>query len=265
MKYKSVSLILSFALFCLTMTFGQLNYKYESLPCLNKKFTILPHIVLDQLGNTGITENEIQASIDELNVYFEPICVSFELCAFDTITNWQFDVLDDDEEYQDLLVKYHKQNRINLFFVTETQIPNACGFAALGGIQILRNFGIVVEKGDCVAPNSKTIPHEMGHYFGLVHTFEGNGVELVDQSNCETTGDLICDTPADPYVVGDDLGDYVEDCRFISLKVDANGQFYIPDVGNIMSYYPDRCGCGFTHEQYELMAKTYEDAIEKMW
>jgi hypothetical protein len=101
----------------------------------------------------------------------------------------------------------------------------------------------------------------MGHYFGLSHTFEPGG-ELVDGSNCSTVSDGICDTPADPFVEGDNTADYVNaNCKFISMKKDANGQYYDPIVGNIMSYYPNACKCsaglGFTHDQYLKMANTY--------
>jgi hypothetical protein len=42
--------------------------------------------------------------------------------------------------------------------------------------------------------------HEMGHYFGLPHTFEyfdKPDRELPDGSNCSVAGDRFCDTPAD--------------------------------------------------------------------
>lgn len=259
MKCSNLCLVLLF-LFCIPFqSFSQLNYKYESLPCLNKKITILAHITVNESGDTEITENQILEAIDKLNDYFKPICVSFEICAFDTISNWQFNELDDDAEWADLQVKYHKANRINMFFVADTQLPNACGFAGLGGINNPLTGGIVIQKLDCVEPESKTIPHEMGHYFGLQHTFEGNGDELVNGANCATTGDEICDTPADPFVEGDPVNLYVdvnEGCRFISEKVDANGEYYQPDVGNIMSYYPNICRCGFTHQQYLKMVET---------
>ncbi len=240
------------------------------LPCLNKKFTIVAHIVLDSLGNEEVDRAMIQQNVDRLNEKFAPICASFEICEYNVIENFQFDTLEitTANEWQELQDRHHKSNRINMFFVNTTDDPDAvCGFATKDGITMMDEGGIVVLKG-CVFENSLWIAHMMGHFFGLLHTFEGNGIELVDGSNCDTEGDLICDTPADPYVIGEPLANYVDvglGCRFISGKSDANGQPYEPDVGNIMSFYQDECRCGFTFEQYTLMANTYLNSVDKMW
>ncbi len=255
------------ALFAQNTSFSQdLVTKHKPLPCLNKKFTIIAHIVKDSLGATNVDINDIQAGVDTLNKNFAPICVSFEICEFRTIDNFQYDTLAT-PEWEELQVKYHEANRINMFFVSASEDSPICGFATLGGITQVDRGGIVILKG-CISPDSKTIPHEMGHYFGLLHTFEGEGVELVDGSNCDSEGDLVCDTPSDPFVVGEPVSAYVDvdlGCRFINVDQDANGEFYRPDVGNIMSYYPNACRCGFTHGQYLRMAATCESAAEKMW
>ena len=93
-------------------------------------------------------------------------------------------------------------------------------------------------------------------------------IASIDGTNCTTNGDLICDTPADPYVVGENISNYVDvqmGCRFIYGGTDANGESYLTDVGNIMSYYPEECKCGFSYEQYQLMAENYRKADPKHW
>ncbi|MEM8909477.1 MAG: M43 family zinc metalloprotease, partial [Bacteroidota bacterium] len=127
----------------------------------------------------------------------------------------------------------------------------------------LTSDGVVITK-----ENLDEIPHEMGHYFGLLDTFEGSGTELVNGSNCETEGDLVCDTPADPYVPGQPIENYVNvdlGCRFINPQTDANGDPYAPLVGNTMSDYPNECDCGFTNGQYLRMANTYLNGPTRMW
>ena len=144
-----------------------------------------------------------------------------------------------------------------MFFVNSIDNDTAvCGFATLRGITILDAGGVVVKK-ECVTDNATAIAHEMGHYFGLLHTFEGEGDELVDGSNCDTEGDRICDTAADPYIFTEPVTSYVDvnlGCRFINGRQDTNGEFYRPDVANVMSYYPEECKCGFTYGQLKAMA-----------
>ncbi len=112
--------------------------------------------------------------------------------------------------------------------------------------------------------------HEMGHFFGLIHTF-GNvsiddcniiSAENPNGSNCQTEGDLICDTPADPGLRCPNS--YINDqCQFIGTD---GFEVYHPLTNNFMSYPPnsasspfgDRRYCiggtdGFTQGQYERM------------
>ncbi|MCI0586924.1 MAG: choice-of-anchor C family protein [Planctomycetes bacterium] len=55
----------------------------------------------------------------------------------------------------------------------------------------------------------RALAHELGHYFGLYHTNETTlGVEQQGSCqalapNCASAGDLVCDTPADPFPSGD--------------------------------------------------------------
>lgn len=239
----------------------------EKLPCLNKRFSIIAHIVLDSLGAANVVEQDILDAVDDMNGFFEPICVSFEVCEFRYITNFEYDTLDAIEGYEwnELLVTYHEQNRINMFFVTAFAVnPGFCGFAKLSGITDLQGGGICILK-ECVGPGQITITHEMGHYFGLPHTWEGSGIELVNGSNCTTVGDAICDTPADPFFLGPPMSFWVQGCRFVNMLQDANGEYYDPIIGNIMSYYPGSCACGFTPEQFEKMVATYNSSNPKMW
>jgi hypothetical protein len=231
------------------------------LPCLNKKFSIVVHVVKDIAGNTNVLESDILLAIDTLNSHFTKICVSFEVCEFRMVENFQYDELKFDEETDELIVKNSIKNRINMYFITaDEESPNVCGKATLGGIATGGNIYILKR---CIGPGDFTIPHEMGHFFGLSHTFEEPASQIVDGTNCEITGDSICDTPADPYIDGENIANYVSNCRFTSEKKDGNGDFYDPDVSNIMSYYP--CKCDFTNEQYIKMVNTYLSSYPKNW
>ena len=70
------------------------------------------------------------------------------------------------------------------------------------------------------AYNGSTIIHEFGHYFSLFHTHGPTNsaitTELVDGSNCTTSGDELCDTPADPNLSGN-----VTNCLYTGGLFDA--------------------------------------------
>lgn len=247
--------------------FGQsYTFQHSSLPCLNKKFTIVAHIFRDSTSGTyGVSEQAIQESVESMNMPFSPICVSFEVCQFIYHDNFEHDSIDRELEMAEIAAKHNVDYRINVYYVKYLGPPqigfDISGLATLNGIKSATGGSyIFLEK-----TGLSSITHEMGHYFNLLHTFEGSGTELVNGSNCETEGDQICDTPADPFVQGDPLGLYLGDkCRFISEKRDRNGEYYNPDVGNIMSYYG--CGdCGFTWGQLNRMAQAYLNSDLKYW
>jgi hypothetical protein len=229
----------------------------SELPCLDKRFSIMVHIVKDSLGEANVTEADIQGEVDGVNAYFDDICVSFEICEFRYIDNFQWDTLDavGGTDWNQMMTAHNEDFRINVFYVAHIiEPPGVAGFAPLGGINSTSGGGI------CVAKPGGALLHEMGHYWGLEHTFEGNGTELADGSNCQTEGDGFCDTPGDPYTAFDPPEDYINgDCIFVSMLQDANGDFYDPDVGNVMSYYG--CDCHFSYEQYLHMANTYSNNL----
>lgn len=252
-------------LFSTFLCFGNLALSqetYEPLPCLNRNFSIVVHIAKDSFGAPNITEAEISAKIEAIEPFFEDICVTFEICEFRYIDNFQYDDLDAGSPFNwnQLQIDHHVNSHINMFFVAS--ISGGESFATQGGITQLNSGGLVIKKSD----GSGAIVHEMGHYFGLYHTFEGSQSatpELVDGSNCATTGDLICDTPADPYYSTPFIVWVDNNNEFIYMGQDANGDYYIPHVENIMSYYPG--GCEFTYQQYLRMANTYLGSNPKMW
>lgn len=240
----------------------------EKLPCVDKEFSVVAHIFLDSLKQPNITEAQINSIYTKMNELFKPICISFKVCEFVYHPEFEYDDHTQKLEWAELQVLYNKPNRINVYYVNTIIEPrSACGFAGLGSIANLNSNGIVIQKqGSCCGITSKTHAHEFGHYFNLFHTFEtSNGAEKVDGSNCSTAGDLVCDTPADPFVETDNVNFYVDpNCHFISMKKDANGDYYDPITSNIMSYYPDVCEGGFTHGQLMRMAKYYL-ANKGMW
>ena len=100
----------------------------------------------------------------------------------------------------------------------------------------------------------------MGHVLGLYHTHHGTYsgetssstcAELVNGSNSDVCGDLIEDTPADPFLgfnVNPITGQWLS-----SGATDANGDPYQPDTHLIMSYTHPLCMSYFSTKQGEKM------------
>lgn len=103
-----------------------------------------------------------------------------------------------------------------------------------------------------------TLAHEVGHFFGLMHTFG-----LLDGNLCDTAGDGICDTPYDPGPDRCSL-EYLERRHCSDENCDEDGNCYAPQnfcngrsllMNNIMSYFSP-CHPSkekFSHEQYARM------------
>jgi hypothetical protein len=130
----------------------------------------------------------------------------------------------------------------------------ASGYGAPGGVE-LADLGLQIQA------------HEFGHFLGLAHTFDtGKGIENVARSgpnkNCDTAGDGICDTNADPYgltpgqYLGAAPGKAANTCVMNTQTTDKNGDLYDPPYNNYMSYY-GYCGFEFTQGQFEAMNAAY--------
>ena len=88
-------------------------------------------------------------------------------------------------------------------------------------------------------PNISTLVHEIGHFFSLLHIngtwmmMKGNiPRELVNGSDCDIHGDLICDTPGSP---GNASGAWnTEECIFHGY-----GGEYVDSTGILnIGHYP---------------------------
>lgn len=122
-------------------------------------------------------------------------------------------------------------------------IPQTGG-GAVGG-----NSDRVVLLNDAVGRNAplapynqgRTATHEIGHFLGLYHTFDGG----CGNSNCYSTGDLICDTNA-------------ESSPEFNCPNNSSSCGSSDPVRNYMNYSPDTCMTNFTQEQARRIRCTLE-------
>ncbi|GMU83776.1 MAG: hypothetical protein AMXMBFR47_36460 [Planctomycetota bacterium] len=144
---------------------------------------------------------------------------------------------------------------VNIYFVDSLQTEGGtwCGYSSFTWSPVQ---GIVMAN-DCTGTpaDPSTFPHELGHYFDLLHTHEtAMGAECVDGSNCSTAGDLLCDTPADPLLGANNVNAI---CEYTGSETDpcANA-FYQPDSRNLMSYSRHTCRQIFSPQQNLRMQAT---------
>ncbi len=144
--------------------------------CLGKKLSITAYIFRDSLGADGISQATIQSAVQTMNNDFSPMCLSFDVCKYVYVNNYNYNdfkgVVHEDEVYN----LYYTPNTINIYFVKSLISKSGsavCGYAYMPGGRDM----IFLQKS-CVG-DGKTFSHEMRHFFGLYHTFEtSNGVEL---------------------------------------------------------------------------------------
>ncbi|MES2566076.1 MAG: M43 family zinc metalloprotease [Bacteroidota bacterium] len=217
--------------------------------CLNRELSLVFHIVLDSMGQPGVSIADIDDCVINLNKVWKPICISFKRCSLNYVPNYNYNEWHDVYDEPTFAGNYYVDKTIDIVLVENIVLPgNAAGYAdQMGHIVMKKNsLGGVVPI------------HEMGHLFGLPHTFEGPApnalsTELVKRTNCYTDGDGFCDTEADPHPTGEVSGAH---CSFQPGPKDASNDYYTPPLDNYMTYFSG-CECRFTQEQYNFMALTF--------
>jgi hypothetical protein len=141
---------------------------------------------------------------------------------------------------------------------------NATGYATMPTSAILATpsptDGIVVPS-----LNDIVLPHEMGHYLGLYHTFEGG----CTNNNCTTDGDKVCDTPPDALSsAAASCTQPTNSCTSDTLSNHSNGFILkdMPDpISNFMDYGNEVCSNQFTQGQADRMRATILTMRPGLW
>ncbi len=216
---------------------------------------IKAHVIRSSNGLGGISDEDINIAVANLNSIYSDAYMEFFLCE-------GIDYIDEDTlchikkgDEESLKETNFVPGLINIYFTDfiENELQESiCGYSDNQG----RN-DVIVMKNSCVI-NDSSLAHEMGHFFSLIHTHGPDSnkmtTEFVDGSNCDTDGDGICDTPADPKLTYKNVNNF---CQYTGTETDAHGDAFTPDTGNIMSYAMKSCRTHFSQQQLARMYAFY--------
>jgi hypothetical protein len=193
------------------------------------------HLIRRSDSTGGLSETDFLSELEKVNTAYIAGGIQFYLCGEINQINDDVYYNYDSDEQTAMISDHSVANTINIF-VAETASSGGtavCGYSYYPWT----GFDFVILARSC-ATNGSTFAHELGHNLGLYHTHDNSqGAELVDGSNCEDAGDLLCDTPADPNLSGNVSGS----CLYNGTDMDGNGANYEPDVTNMMSYSRKPC------------------------
>lgn len=228
-----------------------------------------PKVIHHSKGYVSISNAQVFELINKLNQDFLPINIKF------IVDNNNIQHIIDDEYYDlktenegNLRAKYDSNEGINIYFthtIIRSDLSQLNGYASLPNLSQGSN-NIVLSYLDNSPSHflflkEKIITHEFGHYFGLLHTYQDSNHEDISKrelvtrnigANCNTTGDMLCDTPADPFDRIPTIFSLACDEKIPSEITDFNNESFQPPVDNFMSYH-HKCGFRFTPMQFQKM------------
>jgi hypothetical protein len=208
------------------------------------RIPIRVHVIMNVKGTAGISATSISGCVNSANVYFKNAGLQFFIDSTDYINDYNYSYITYNNLRKELLTKYSAKNVINLFLADTIKIGPARSYGFTYFPDKADSNLIFLDKAYATGNSLTTM---LGHFMGLLSTHEtAGGRELVDESNCSSGGDFICDTYADP----DLYNEVIDTCLYIGTARDEQGKYYVPSVANLMSDAPDNCRCILTAQQY---------------
>ncbi len=235
------------------------------------------HIVNKNDGTGGVEVYRVLDMLCGLNEFYSEMDIQFYMKG--GINTFNSSVAYDDPRsnagVQVLSAKRFKAY-MNIFLTNQTGEANVLGYYTNDAPNY--NVDAIVIRRDQILSNAETIEHEAGHYFSLLHPFNGweceewdasihgnpntfttapcnslkppyNNVlsEFADGSNSSNSGDFLTDTPAD-YNLG--LG--WPNCSYSGGCKDSKGVLLNPDEENIMGYFSFCTNYHFSDQQKNI-------------
>ncbi|WP_462252129.1 M43 family zinc metalloprotease [Ferruginibacter sp.] len=209
------------------------------------------HILRDNDGtNAATTEAQMHIDLQTMTNFFKPHNICFMFVGFEYVNNTFLNNsmnpgLAADEA--SLLANNKHNDAIDIY------VHRSLGDGSGGN-----SYNIPSDHFSVVQANNFNFYHEMGHCLGLLHTFEtSGGTECPDGSNCNNSGDLVCDTQAD-FGGSENMVTPPNSCIYTgnqTIVCNGSTRSYAPPINNIMSYWA-ACYTQFTVQQATRMRAT---------
>ncbi len=255
------------------LAFSKPSKKEKQLPP-TYTLPVVVHIVHNG-GVENLSDATVLQGIQDLNDayanvgYYDPstgVDAKIQFClakrdpngnATTGITRNQSSLTDMDLDFQDIQLKdlnrWDPEHYINIWLVKEIcSTSYGCGVAGYAYFPSSHGNpedGLVMEAeyfGSSQGASGVQV-HEMGHYLGLYHTFQGG----CTNNDCLANGDRVCDTPPDQSTAAVPCGTSVNSC-----STDANSGFSTDQddlIEDYMDYGDFNCWSVFTQGQADRM------------
>lgn len=218
----------------------------------------------------GCSIDQARQNFEEMNGQYNAHNICFQLAGIDFVDDTYLNNFNTSANLDQVYPDYIRNNNLDVdgaitIFIHYNFLNNTGSSGNAYGIP--NNF-LSVARWAAQSTNVHSIfGHEMGHCLGLYHTFRrADGVaEAVTRNaanncyNCNSEGDLCCDTPADYPDSQDNTSGTT--CIYSGTATNGcDGFQYNPSTINIMSYQPWACisftGTALTANQRTRMHAT---------
>lgn len=242
-------------------------------PTFDYEIPVVFHVIQTTSGQGNLSASRIQDQVDILNEDFQALSgtpgapgtngrIRFRLATTDpqgnptngitytTNNNW----FNDNGTYYNTLA-WDTDRYLNIYTNSASGFLGYVPDFPQSGNLVGSNRDRVVVNYSAVGYTSgsynlgRTTTHEVGHYLGLYHTFDGG---CGSSSNCYGTGDLICDTNTQRNPT-------------YGCPNNANSCGNSDPKDNYMDYSDDVCMNKFTPEQINRMRCTLENWRPDLW
>ncbi len=242
---------------------------------------VVVHLVHNN-GPANLTNTEVQSAIQYLNDafanigYYNPATgadteIQFCLAQRDPLGNGTTGItrtvstltvmdMNTDDAALKALIRWDANDYINIWVVDEV-IGGTAGYAYLPSAHGNSVDGVVIEDRfmGFTPGETSVLIHELGHYFGLYHTFEGG----CTNNSCTADGDKVCDTPPDNTTARPPCSVATNSCNSDEDDTSTNNPFRSTALGgqgdqpdqkeNYMDYSDLACYDRFSQGQVDRM------------